>query len=363
MTKHGIIWLLLFLNSGCAFLLPSQRITFRNQVSPPKYLRGAFHVHSIFSNDSKATLNGIIDYAKESDLDFVIVTDHNTTAGMDVYSTMERPEVPILIFGNEISTRDGHLIALGIRETPPPDLNSERLIDWIHGHGGFAVIAHPLSTKRPWTNWELQGVDGIEVFNFGHSLYAKKKIQLIGTSLFFWPNAFVKKHIETSGDTLSLWDSQLLKNRVSGLAATDAHLKLVDAPIFRGLFRQALRSATLYVVSEQLNEKAIIRNLVEGNSFSVFESLGVVSDFSFKAITGNKSYHSGQTVKAHLPLTFFIRASGANKIHLVCNGKVIKQIDGESLKFLCNEAGAYRVEIFRKKRLWIISNPIYVERF
>ena len=35
-----------------------------------------------------------------------------------VYSTMERPEVPILIFGNEISTSDGHLIALGIKEAP-----------------------------------------------------------------------------------------------------------------------------------------------------------------------------------------------------------------------------------------------------
>lgn len=38
---------------------------------------GAIHVHSIFS-DGSGDINEITQYANESGLDFVILTDHNT---------------------------------------------------------------------------------------------------------------------------------------------------------------------------------------------------------------------------------------------------------------------------------------------
>ena len=153
MIKRTFYLLLSLLTSGCAFLLPTKNLTFPKTISPPKYLRGVFHVHSVFSQDSRATLENVIEVAQERDLDFVIISDHDTVAGREVFSEMERSRTPLLIFGNEITTTDGHLIALGVNQTPSFHWNSQELVNWIHNRGGYAIIAHPFSRKRPWTNW------------------------------------------------------------------------------------------------------------------------------------------------------------------------------------------------------------------
>ena len=361
-VKRTFLLLLPLLTSGCAFLLPTKNLVFDETVSPPKYLRGVLHVHSVFSLDSRATLEKILEVAKDAQLDFVIITDHNTVAGKEAYMAVRRPTTPLLIFGNEITTTDGHLIALGVDETPDFSGNSQELVDWIHKRGGYAIIAHPFSRKRPWMNWELRNVDGIEVYNFGHALYAKNKFQLACTALALWPTPFVVNNIRLPNGVLEFWDSLLSKGRVAALGAADAHLKFADAPIMRGMFRRAISAVTLYVQSDGLYEKRILENLIHGDSFSVFEGLGSASNFSFEVIASPPSWHSGRVVKTNRTITLSVRAPNAEEIRLICNGQVVKHIQGEALKANHGEPGAYRVEVYRKKKLWIISNPIYVAK-
>ena len=348
--------------SGCAFLLPNRTIVRRNPEISSKYLRGTFHIHSIFSSDSRARLNRIIKVAGDFDLDFVIVTDHNTLAGQDRYLAMEKDRRPMLIFGSEITTKDGHLIALGIEERPPPGMSSQLLVDWIHVNEGYAVVAHPFSKKRPWTNWKVNGIDGLEIFNFGHTLYGKNKFWLAGASLLFWPRSFLNTSTVVSFDTLRFWDSLPASDSVIALAASDAHLKLFDLPPMRGIFRQALRAVTHYVPAEQFSERAILWSLMQGRGFIVFESMGTAFNFSFEAKTSDQTYHSGQTVATELPLMFFVDAPGAGEIRLIRDGTIANRIGGTSLNTPCSGAGTYRVEVYRREKLWIITNPIYVNQ-
>ena len=353
---------LVSLLSGCAFLLPAPKVTFRDSKLPARYLRGVFHVHSTFSKDSRASLNRVIKLANNAGLDFVIVTDHNTLAGRDVYHSMNPPDIPLLIFGNEITTVDGHLIALGVHKEPEHEIDdTQELVHWIHSNGGFAVIAHPLSSKRPWTNWELQDLDGIEVYNFGHALYKTNKLKLVTSSLLLGPTPFLNTNLDSPHHTLRFWDSLLSAptRRLVATAATDAHLKLADVPIMRGLFRQAIRSVTLYVQADRLNEGDILRNLMEGNSFIVFESLGTAHDFSFNAVAPAQSYNLGAAIPPHLTTTFSVIANNADEIRLIRDGHLVKQTHSETLRYSSKEPGAYRVEAYRKKKIWIISNPIY----
>ena len=206
---------------------------------------------------------------------------------------------------------------------------------------------------------ELRDIDGIEVFNFGHALYAKNKFQLACTGLFFGPTQFVMNNIELPKGALDFWDSLLSKGRVAALGASDAHLKLAAVPIAQGMFRRAMSAVTLYVQTDQVCEKSILENLIHGNSFSVFEGLGAASDFSFEA-TALTSLHSDHLLKTKRPLTFSVRAPHAEKIRLIHNGQVIADVKSETLRTHNDEVGAYRVEVYRKNKLWIISNPVYV---
>ncbi len=49
------------------------------------------------------------------------------------------------IVGEEISTKEGHMLALFIEKHIQPGLSMERSIDLVHEQGGLAIVAHPLN--------------------------------------------------------------------------------------------------------------------------------------------------------------------------------------------------------------------------
>jgi hypothetical protein len=67
----------------------------------------------------------------------------------------------------EISTSGGHVVALGLPETPYPYAGETReVLEDVHRLGGFGIAAHPDSPKSDllWRDWGLP-VDGIELIN------------------------------------------------------------------------------------------------------------------------------------------------------------------------------------------------------
>ena len=110
-------------------------------------------------------------------LDVIAITDHDTIEGAlrarDLAAQRSyRFEV---IVGEEISTREGHLLALFLEKPIPPDLSIERSIELVHEQGGLAIVAHPFnrvfrhSVQRSVMNRLLRQPelhpDGIETLN------------------------------------------------------------------------------------------------------------------------------------------------------------------------------------------------------
>lgn len=105
------------------------------------------HIHTSYS-DGLPDLPAVLRYVQDwTDLDLIAITDHDTIEGAlrarDLAgSAGYRYEV---IVGAEITTRAGHLLALGL-ERPVASLRSaEWTIAAVHDQGGICIAPHPLS--------------------------------------------------------------------------------------------------------------------------------------------------------------------------------------------------------------------------
>jgi predicted metal-dependent phosphoesterase TrpH len=132
--------LLLFL-----VLPPAPRHVNRSAASDPLVVKGAIHVHTIRS-DGGGTVDDVAAAASAAGLAFVIVTDHGD--GRRIEPPSYRSGV-LVLDGAEVSTAQGHVLAIGVRAAEYPLGGEARdVIEDIHRLGGFAVAAHPASAKR-----------------------------------------------------------------------------------------------------------------------------------------------------------------------------------------------------------------------
>jgi len=106
--------------------------------------RADLHVHSRWS-DAAQEPEAIV-LAAAGRLDVLALTDHDETRGAVAARAFARahPELGVdVIIGEEISTRNGHLIGLFLEERVPPRLPAERAIELIRAQDGLAIAAHP----------------------------------------------------------------------------------------------------------------------------------------------------------------------------------------------------------------------------
>ncbi len=95
----------------------------------------------------------------------VAITDHNEFKAFA--DEKDNPEGIIIIPAEEVSSSEGHIVALGIDRQIPRDMGIQETIDAIHEAGGFAVAAHPY---RWWSGLGVKNTlafdfDGIEALN------------------------------------------------------------------------------------------------------------------------------------------------------------------------------------------------------
>lgn len=109
--------------------------------------RADLHMHSLYS-DGLGTIPEILAFVgQRGDLDVIAITDHNTIEGaLRARDLVQKQHVGFeLIVGEEVSTREGHLLTLFIEKRIPPGLSVERSIELAHQQGGLAIIAHPFN--------------------------------------------------------------------------------------------------------------------------------------------------------------------------------------------------------------------------
>ena len=100
------------------------------------------HVHTVYSHDSLITTKLLVSWARKSGLTGVAITDHDCVEGA-LKATRETDY--LVIPGIEVSSRDGHVIGLNVREVVPKGLSAEETVDRIHEVGGLAIACHPFA--------------------------------------------------------------------------------------------------------------------------------------------------------------------------------------------------------------------------
>jgi len=108
--------------------------------------RADIHIHTLASDGVDDVL-AILDRADALALDVVSITDHDRVdAALAARAiALARGLSLEVIVGEEISTRGGHLLALGIEERIPPLRPLPETVARVHDLGGIAIAAHPLA--------------------------------------------------------------------------------------------------------------------------------------------------------------------------------------------------------------------------
>ncbi|MEJ8635630.1 CehA/McbA family metallohydrolase [Streptomyces sp. MS2.AVA.5] len=250
------------------------------------WYRGDCHVHSVHS-DGRRTLAEIATLARAAGLDFINSSEHNTHSAHAHWADLAGDDLLILM-GEEVTTRNGHVLALG---TDPGTF-----VDWRYrvkdnrfGHyageirraGGLVVPAHPHATCIG-CNWK---------FGFGEA-----------DALEVWNGPY------TPDDEVSLadWDSTLaVAARSRGrwtpaMGNSDAHRD-----------PDPIGTPQTVVLADDLTREAILEGISAGRSY-VAESKAVSLSFS---ATGGRGKQAGigerLRVDEDTPVTVRLEVTGA----------------------------------------------------
>lgn len=143
--------------------------------------RADLHMHTTFSDGWPAPQE-LVDHARATGLDVIAVTDHDTIEGaLRAGDHAARHSKLHVVIGEEVSSRDGHIVALFIERRIRPGMSAAATVHAIHDQGGLAVAVHPFwRTQRGTRSGPVHGVgwlaaeldfDAVEVENATPGFY------------------------------------------------------------------------------------------------------------------------------------------------------------------------------------------------
>jgi predicted metal-dependent phosphoesterase TrpH len=145
--------------------------------------KGIFHLHSIYSYDGFNSINKIISFCIHNELNFIVLTDHDSINGSQKLSAEVKKrnlnvEVPI---SAEYKTEYGDVIAMYIFK----EINCMNWDDFytsVKRQGGILILPHPYDGHRN-LNYLAEQVDVIEVFNSRSTMYNNFRSYLLAKQL------------------------------------------------------------------------------------------------------------------------------------------------------------------------------------
>ncbi|MFD8479396.1 CehA/McbA family metallohydrolase [Kitasatospora sp. NPDC059673] len=227
----------------------------------PGWYRGDCHVHSVHS-DGELTPAELAAAARAAGLDFLAVTEHNCAAQPGAWDGIGGDDLLILP-GQEVTTRTGHWLALGLRPG--------QLVDWQHRVGEEAF-------RRALR--EVRAAGGLCVAAHPHAPYP-------GGDLMFPLESF---------DTVEVWNGEWTSDRPWNADNEAAHAewgRRLAAGVHAGHWQPALGNSDTHlagqlgtpqtvVYAEELSTPAILAALRAGRSW-IAESAAVELEFTAEA--------------------------------------------------------------------------------
>ncbi len=117
-----------------------------NEVTDSAFRKSDLHVHTPESTcyrDKSVTLEQIVDTALANGLEVIAITDHNTVEALDDIRQMARKKGLLVFPGVELTTKEGHVIAIFELDTPAEELRD--FLDYVgvdreaRGDGGAII--------------------------------------------------------------------------------------------------------------------------------------------------------------------------------------------------------------------------------
>jgi hypothetical protein len=267
----------------------------------PGWYRGDLHTHTHHSDADGLTVQGLIQSARDHGLDFVFLTDHNTTAGLEEMDAACSDDL-LTAGGIELSSFWGHALCLGTRRwvdwrVRPGTGDMDRTATAAYADGQLFIIAHPEAVGDPFCTgctWRYGGMMPgsarlVEVWNGPWGCNSNNE------------------------DALSLWYDWLNQGlALVATAGTDVH-RARDYAAHPGLN---------VVYADALSEAALLSALLSGH---VYLSAGPRVTFQARTEGGERRI-MGDTVAQ--PATFDTTWMGCPadaQIRLIANGALLDQ--------------------------------------
>ena len=347
---------------------------------------GAIHVHTIRS-DGTGTVDEVAAAAARAGLDFVVLTDHG-----DATRKSDPPQYRsgvLCIDAVEISTRGGHVIALGLPQSPYPLAGEARdVIDDVIRLGGFPIAAHPGSPKPElnWSDWTLP-IGGVEWLN-ADSEWRDESRWTLTKALLTYParrTETLTTLLDRPDPVIEQWDSLTRDRPVVAIAGADAHARLglrsvgepydpgasLHVPSYERLFRvfaNVLPGISL-TGDAAADADLVITAIRRGHVYTAIDGLHGTGTLSFTATDGTMRAEPGDVISSLREWTLNVELGGpADALIQLFRDGVRTNESSMRLKHMIDigSRGAYRVEVSlpgapgQPPIPWLLSNPIYV---
>jgi len=333
---------------------------------------GAIHIHSEYSDGTKP-IPEIARIAASVGLDFLLFADHMTLQPLEDGHEGWHNGVLVLI-GYEINDRDdhNHYLAFDVKEVLDESLPAPEYVREIHRRGGLGFIAHPHEVRRafdkfppyPWTHWEVDEFDGIEIWNH-MSEWMEGLTKANRLKMILSPRKLLKGPPQA---TLEKWDRISARRRVTGIGAIDVHAypyRLGPFTIVIFPYKVQFKSIRTHLLLEeplegslQSDRKAVYETLRAGRAFVSNYRWGDARGFRFWAQGGEVTAQMGESLLCTQGVDLMTRTPVDCHIVLIRDGREAASAFGRELFHRTDLPGVYRIEAHRRGRGWIYSNPI-----
>jgi hypothetical protein len=311
--------------------------------APSQWLRGDFHMHTIYS-DGRYLPSEQIAHAQAFDLDFIFFSEHNTDSNSNNIGRWIPSNASNLLIGRaiEVTTRHGHWQAIGLERFQQVDWrytnasNDTGFADaatQVRKSGGLVSVNHPFETcsRCNWTlDWDHN--DAIEVWN--------------------------GRFDDRDQAAVAFWQSELVAGkRITAIGGSDAH----SPPDINGLPTTVVRA------QGEKSQASVVEGVKRGRVYLV-EGPGMELDFGIVYASGGSRVEIGDTVArsnldsgsyASLTPTGF---AGATACFVSEAGYVknVTLVNAQSIQQSIKGMDFLRVEIRNGSDVLLgLSNPIY----
>jgi predicted metal-dependent phosphoesterase TrpH len=211
------------------------------------------HCHTAYSWDCEIPVKEVVRYAVAKGIAVLAITDHNEVDGAFEAQRLAPPELRIIV-GEEISTQEGHLIALFITHKIEPHQPAEQTIAEIRKQGGIVLIPHAFDRLRGGFGEQnllrlKDKIDFLEVFN-ARVLFPEDNVR----ALTFAKEQGMASYVGSDGHT-----GYEYGNALCGIADYTTKEEFVLA-LKKARFTTKLSGFTVYVLTEYVKwKKKVLR--------------------------------------------------------------------------------------------------------